>query len=222
MELWSPNLEGFFLSEVWHHGVRVLAVGPAGQTELYRSTNRMRSSGRLWRNMLPLCAWSGGAPSESITVRPLHQALPGKALSEGGLTVLPGTLACEGVRSQVAGFVLNSPETPEENHVVAALCGASSLPATLCLALGSALVHVLLSPLLTGASPSRRGSLTPSYRMCGGLETIPGLHFSPFLRGCGACGNPWLVFVHKCSVLEFSCFDQVLLLRVLRPRVPRL
>ena len=29
---WNPNPEGF-LSEGWHHVVRVLAVGPAGQTE---------------------------------------------------------------------------------------------------------------------------------------------------------------------------------------------
>ena len=50
-----------------------------------------------------------GAPRESTAVRRLHHALPGKALSENGLKVLSGTLACKGVRSRVAGFVLNSP-----------------------------------------------------------------------------------------------------------------
>ena len=113
--MWSPNLEGP-LPEWWHYAARALAVGPAGQSERnsyevdWKAAAKFAFSVRCRR-----------APREFITVRPFHQAFPGQALSEGGLAVLPGTLACEGLHSRVAGFALNSPETPEVNHVVAAL-----------------------------------------------------------------------------------------------------
>ena len=113
--MWSPNLEKS-LPEGWNHAVRVLAVGPARQAERNSYEVDWKATAKL---AFPV--HGRGAPRESTTVRPLHQALPGQALSEAGLTFLPGALACGDVRSRVAWFALNSPETPEVNHVTAAL-----------------------------------------------------------------------------------------------------
>ena len=69
--------------------------------------------------MFSFSVYGRGAPRESTAVRPFHEAPPVQALSENGFALLSGTPACEGARFWVAGFVLNSPETPEVNHVFA-------------------------------------------------------------------------------------------------------